>query len=311
MHLLDAPSDQADLATTGTVFDVQRASMHDGPGIRTTVFLKGCPLRCAWCHNPESQAACPQLSFDAERCLGCRECVAACAAGVHHFDEWGRHLVEFDRCGTRGGCVRACTAGALRIYGETQSVGAVLGEVEKDMAYYRTSGGGLTLSGGEPTMQERFCLSLLRAARRREIHTCIETCGISSQATYEQMLPFTNLFLFDYKATGENQHLALTGASTHSILENLRWLHNQGAHIVLRCPIIPHVNDDIDHLGAIAGLKRDLPRLLGVELLSYHNAGASKYERIGRVRPALPTELPARQMEARWRAQLKEAAKAR
>jgi pyruvate-formate lyase-activating enzyme len=154
MRLPDAPSDQADLAATGTVFDVQRASLHDGPGIRTTVFLKGCPLRCAWCHNPESQAARPQLSFDPERCLGGRQCVTACATGVHHFDETGRHLVEYDRCGARGECVSRCPAGALRIYGETRSVGAVLGKIEKDMAYYRASGGGLTLSGGEPTMQK-------------------------------------------------------------------------------------------------------------------------------------------------------------
>ena len=184
-------------------------------------------------------------------------------------------------------------------------MGAVLGEVEKDMMYYRASGGGLTLSGGEPTMQERFCLSLLRAAQRRGIHTCIETCGISSRATYAQLQPFTNLFLFDYKVTGENRHLALTGASSESILENLHWLHDQGAQIVLRCPIIPQVNDDSDHLGAIAGLKRDLPRLLDVELFPYHGAGASKYERIGRVRPTLPAELPGGQMEVSWWAQLR------
>jgi glycyl-radical enzyme activating protein len=311
MPLHDAPSDQADLAATGTVFDVQRASLHDGPGIRTTVFLKGCPLRCAWCHNPESQAASPQLSFDPERCLGCRLCAAACASGVHRFDGAGRHMVEFDRCDARGNCVSACTAGALRIYGKTLSVGAVLGEAERDMAYYQASGGGLTLSGGEPTMQEEFCISLLRAARGRGIHTCIETCGVSSRETYERLLPFTDLFLFDYKATGERRHLDLTGGSARSILRNLHWLHDQGARIVLRCPMIPRVNDDMDHIRTIAGLKRELPRLLGVELLPYHDAGVSKYGRIGRARPALRTELPAKHMEARWRARLEEAERER
>ena len=270
---------------TGIVFDLQRASLDDGPGIRTTVFLKGCPLHCAWCHNPESQRPGPELAFDATLCLSCQACVTACASGVHTFDATCHHAVAFDRCLAAGACLTVCPSGALRLYGHEQSVETVLAEVIKDRAFYSASGGGLTLSGGEPTAQLEFCLALLQAAKAAGISTCIETCGFAPRESFAALLPVTDLFLFDYKASDPELHASLTGASNALCLANLRWLHAQGAAIRLRCPLIPGVNDDSMHLRSIAALSAELTGLQGVEILPYHGSGAVKYERLGRQLP--------------------------
>jgi pyruvate formate lyase activating enzyme len=288
-------------STKGIVFDVQRASMHDGPGIRTTVFLKGCQLRCAWCHNPESQRRRPELGFDAAKCAGCRACAGACAQGVHAFDPAGRHLVAFDRCIAAGACVAACPSEALRLYGGETTVDEIMRDVVKDRAFYEASGGGLTLSGGEPTVQLAFCLALLRAAKAAGIHTCVETCGFAPRESFEALAPLTDLFLFDYKDADGARHAANTGVSNERILDNLRWLHGQGAAIVLRCPLVPGVNDDDAHLRSIGALRRELPRLAGVDLLPYHEAGFGKYERLGRPRPALGAAAPDAARQAQWR----------
>jgi glycyl-radical enzyme activating protein len=285
---------------TGIVFDIQRSSLHDGPGLRTTVFFKGCGLRCAWCHNPESQALHPELSFDAAKCSSCGACVDACAQQVHAFGANGSHLLNFESCLAAGDCVRACPSEALKCFGDTMTVDAVMAEVRKDVAYYASSGGGLTISGGEPTLQPEFCLKLLRAARNEGIHTCVETCGFSAQECYATILPFVDLFLFDYKVTDPLQHLALTGGSNTRILSNLRWLHAQGADIHLRCPLIPGVNDSLDHLLAIAALSIELPRIQAVELLPYHESGIGKYERLGRSRPSIVASAPDDATQASW-----------
>ena len=298
-------------STTGILFDLQRASMHDGPGIRTTVFFKGCPLRCAWCHNPESHRPAPQLAFDAARCTGCRACVDACASSVHSFTETEVHRIDFDRCVAAGACVSGCPTGALRLYGREWTVGEVMREVEKDRVYYTTSGGGLTVSGGEPTAQLDFCLALLRAARAADIHTCVETCGFAPRASFTVLLPLTDLFLFDYKATDPVRHEELTGAANEIILDNLRWLHAAGANIVLRCPLVPGVNDHAEHLHAIAALSRELPDLRGLELLPYHESGAGKYERLGLRRPDLGAAPVTPAQQEAWRVMLDAAGCAR
>lgn len=283
----------------GIVFDVQRCSLRDGPGIRTTVFLKGCSLNCLWCHNPESISPKPELSFDAEMCVHCLACVAACPHGAQQASE-SQHVLARDLCRACGACVAECAYGALKMVGELMSVEAVLREVEKDSAYYHRSGGGITLSGGEPMVQFDFALALLRAAKARGIHTCVETNGFAPQARYEQTLPHVDLFLFDYKATDPERHQTLTGVTNEMILANLDFLYRRGASIVLRCPLVPGINDARPHLAGIAALASRYQNLAGIEIMPYHEMGREKGRRVGR-KPALPNlKTTSEETKASW-----------
>jgi len=266
---------------TGLVFDIQRCSLHDGPGIRTTVFLKGCPLACLWCHNPESISPAPELSFLEDRCTRCGACVQICPRRAHQVAD-GRHLIARACCAACGTCVAACPNQALRIVGEEMEADDVLGVAARDRAYYDRSGGGLTLSGGEPMLQFDFTLALLRGARARGLHTCLDTCGLASQEQFAQVLPFVDLFLFDYKATDPEQHRALTGATNEQLLEALAFLDARGAAVVLRCPLIPGVNDSAEHLAGIAALAARFPRVVGVEVMPFHTLGREKARTVGR-----------------------------
>jgi pyruvate formate lyase activating enzyme len=266
---------------SGVVFDIQRFSLNDGPGIRTTVFLKGCPLNCAWCHNPESISPAPQLSFNAIKCTRCRLCAKACRKGVHSFGPRG-HRVAFGACAACGACVRVCPNSALRIIGARMTVPEVMREVLSDADYYGRSGGGMTLSGGEPMLQYGFALALLKAARGKRIHTVVETNGTAAPGRYREIARFTDLFLLDWKATEPAKHRALTGVDNAPILRNLDLLYRMGKAIVLRCPLVPGVNDSDAHLRGIAGLARRYPRLAGVEIMAYHDFGTSKSRNIGR-----------------------------
>lgn len=181
------------------VFDIQKFSIHDGPGIRTTVFLKGCPLRCVWCHNPESWRPEPELLFTAAKCSGCRRCAEVCPAGVHSFTADGRHELDRAACVRCGKCVELCPAEALELCGRSFTVEEVMAEVRKDCIFYENSGGGMTLSGGEPMMQFDFLHALLRLAHKAGLHICLETCGFAAWKQYETILPFVDLFLFDIK----------------------------------------------------------------------------------------------------------------
>jgi glycyl-radical enzyme activating protein len=290
--------------TTGIVFDIQRFGLHDGPGIRTVVFLKGCPLHCAWCHNPESQVRQPQVRFREEVCVRCGACAAACEHGAHEIGLDG-HLYDRTACQVCGRCIEECLYEGLVLTGKEYSVEEVMAVVRRDVVYYDQSGGGITLSGGEPLAQPAFTLALLQAARAEGIHTCIETSGCAAQPVLERVLPWVDLFLYDYKGSGE-QHRALTGVDSGIILENLAILIERGAQVRLRCPLVPGVNDSDEHLAAIVDLERRFPALDGIDLLPYHNTGSGKYGQYGMLYelPDLPSATDADQQ--RWLERLQE-----
>lgn len=285
----------------GTLFQIQRFSVHDGPGIRTTVFFKGCPLRCKWCHNPEGMDRAPQVSFIAERCLHCGVCEGVCESGVHAVTP-DSHTLERSACTACGMCADSCPASAVELVGREYTVTEVVGVVIRDEPFYRTSGGGITLSGGEPLAQIDFTEALLTEAKRRSLHCCVETSGYATFATIARIQPMVDLFLYDLKETDDERHKAYTGVSNRVILENLRRLHDDGAQIRLRLPLIPGVNDCDDHLSAAAKLIETLPNLEGVEIMPYHRLGLSKSDRFGTT-AALSPDIPEPSAEtiAHWR----------
>ena len=264
----------------GRIFDIQRFSIHDGPGIRTTVFFKGCPLACIWCHNPEGVRYGYMLSFLPNLCIGCGFCFETCPNGAHQMAK-GQHVLDRDACQVCGACCEGCFSGALEFIGRDASVEEVLAEVLRDVPFYETSGGGMTLSGGEPMMQAGFSEALLKAAKQEGLHCCMETCGFAPFPLFERIMPYVDLFLYDIKETDEKRHVAYTGQSNRLILENLRALHHHGAQIVLRLPTIPGYNDRPDHFQTIAELVRELPGLAGVKVMPYHSLGTSKLDRLG------------------------------
>lgn len=276
----------ASAAVTGTLFDIQPFSIHDGPGIRTTVFFKGCPLRCLWCHNPESWDSGNELFFAPGRCIACGACAQSCPRSAHEMRN-GTHRIVRKRCTVCGRCARECPSGALRRIGRRASAGEILAEVMKDREFFRDSGGGMTLSGGEPAAQPDLAAALLQGARAEGIHTCIETCGACEPAVLDRLQPLTDLFLFDIKADPE-RHRRLTGVPLEPILENLERLHNRGARIGLRLPLIPGINDTEAHFRNIAAVARRLTSLESFHLLPYHPLAAGKHDGLGRRNPLPP-----------------------
>lgn len=264
----------------GLVTDIQRFSVHDGPGIRTTVFLKGCDLRCAWCHNPETIHPRPQLQVFPGRCLGCGACVTACRHGAR-VREGAEIRFCRERCRACGDCVRACAAGALVMVGREMTVDQVLAEVREDTPYYANSGGGMTLSGGEPLCQPDFSRRLLEGARSAGIHTAVETNLATSWEKIENLVPLTDLFLVDLKLADPERHRRWTGKSCEGILENLRRLASVGRPVIVRTPVVPGVNDDGESISAVADRLRQFPSLVFYELIPYHPLGAWKYRSLG------------------------------
>jgi pyruvate formate lyase activating enzyme len=290
----------------GMIFDIQRFSIHDGPGIRTTVFFKGCSLGCRWCHNPEGISPAPVLSFMASKCIGCGYCFRACVRAVHSM-RGGQHVMDRSRCEVCGRCATECHAQALELIGRRASVEEVMAEVLADRAFYQTSGGGMTLSGGEPLMQFEFALALLRAAKNERLHNCVETSSFVSWTNFERVLPLTDLFLCDVKDTNDARHLANTGVSNGLILSNIRRLHEAGANIRLRVPLVPGCNDAQDNLDGLARLAAELPRIEGVEILLYHKLGLGKHQRLGSHNPLEFDPSPtAKDRRDEWIAQLRQ-----
>lgn len=290
----------------GRIFEVQRFSIHDGPGIRTTVFLQGCPLRCLWCHNPEGMSFRPGVSFDAEKCIGCGYCFGACEQGGHKRNEAGAHVLDRSVCRGCGKCAAECYAGALEVIGREVSAGEVVREAMRDEAFYRTSGGGLTLSGGEPLAQIEFAEAILIGARAAELHCAVETSGYVEFERFRRLMPLVDLFLYDIKETDEKRHLAYTGMPAGLGVENLRALHELGAAILVRLPIVPGLNDREEHFAGVAELVKSLPRLLGVEVMPYHPMGAGKHARMGINAAMEPVAMPDDATVQGWRRKLRE-----
>jgi len=290
---------------SGVVFDIQRFSLNDGPGIRTTVFLKGCPMKCLWCHNPESQSYVPQLSFNQEKCIDCLECLIACPSGVHKNIN-GKHVIDFELCKLSGECIKNCPTEALKILGYPSIVDEIISEVLKDEMYYKNSGGGITISGGEPMAQFEFTKALLIASKEVGLHTCVDTCGFAKTDHFQEILPYTDLFLFDYKATNPVNHKKLTGVDNKLILKNLEFLYKKNASIVLRCPIIPGLNDSVEDLGRIAAMGNKYPMLREINLLPYHSFGIDKFKRIGETNSLDNIRVPSEEQKKNWILEIRE-----
>ena len=264
----------------GLIFNLQRFSIHDGPGIRTTVFMKGCPLKCLWCANPESQDFIPNLMVRDINCRGCGACVDACVEGAISMSKEGRRGITRDRCTQCLLCVDACIYGSLNVCGRYVGVEEVLDEVLKDAAFYNNSGGGMTVSGGEALSQTRFVTRLLKGAKREGLHTTIDTSGYIPWKEMKEVLRFTDLVLFDVKHLDSEEHEKTTGVDNRRILDNLRRVSRE-KEVWLRVPLIAGFNDSDAHIDNIAVLGRDM----GVEkisLLPYHEGGKSKSEQLGR-----------------------------
>lgn len=269
------------VSSEGIVFNIQRFSVHDGPGIRTTVFLKGCPLHCRWCHNPEGLSREPQVLLSRENCVHCGRCASVCAQGCHRMEGDG-HRFDAADCIRCMRCVEACPYRALEACGERMSVGQVLEAVGRDQAFYAESGGGMTVSGGEPLMQPAFTEALLRGAGEMGIHRAIETSGAAPAETAARIWPLTDLVLLDWKHSDSELLREYTGARLEAVLSALAQLQKLSKPVILRCPVIPDVNDTAHHFCGIAGVVRQFACIRQVDIMPYHSLGTAKSARLGR-----------------------------
>ncbi|MCK9280960.1 MAG: glycyl-radical enzyme activating protein [Melioribacteraceae bacterium] len=268
------------MSETGIIVDIQRFSIHDGPGIRTTVFLKGCPLNCKWCHNPEAINYNIQLSFNREKCLDCFKCISVCPSSVH-FERAGKHEVNFSECNLSGRCLTVCPNKALTLTGKVRTVDKIIELILRDKDYYNNSGGGVTISGGEPMTQFQFTKQILKACKENEIHTTLDTCGHAPSDRYLDIMPYVDLFLYDFKESDFQKHKEYTGVYNDLIQKNFNLLYDNGAKIILRCPIVPGFNDTEKHFHAISDIYRKFTKLHGIEIMPYHNIGLDKARKIG------------------------------
>ena len=269
----------------GYVFNIQRFSVHDGPGIRTIVFLKGCPLHCQWCANPESQTPIPTVAYNETKCIGgeCILCQRVCESKAIFYRGFSSVKFNFKKCINCLKCVSVCPAKAITAYGDLREANDVIDEVEKEQMFYAYSGGGLTISGGEPLYQHEFTLALLKEARRRHIKTAIETTGFSSWEIFDEIVQYLNYILFDIKTMNSDIHRKYTGVGNERILENFKKLKEKYPSLPtrVRTPVVPGVNDTKEDIFAIRNFIKDYPNV-EYELLKYHKYGQQKYEYIGK-----------------------------
>lgn len=266
------PDDHAVIA------DIKRFAVHDGDGIRTTVFLKGCYLRCQWCHNPEGLIQEPQLAYYAHKCLHCGACATVCPTGAQAIKD-GRHLYDRTKCVACGLCEGECPSDALKLYGRVMCVEQLLPLLLEDRPFYENTGGGVTLSGGEPLCQPEFCTELFHRLREENIHTALDTSGFAPREVFDRIFPYTNVFLYDIKAYDEDIHLKRTGVGNSIILDNLRYLDQKGAAIQIRIPYVPTMNDD--QIKKIGRFLSTLQNIREIKILPYHALSRSKYDALG------------------------------
>lgn len=264
----------------GVIFNIQHFSLNDGPGIRTVVFFKGCPLKCKWCHNPESQSTKPEIMFYNDRCILCKKCVEVCANNVHLITK-DRHIIDREKCVGCGKCAKACSISAIEFMGREYTVDGVMDEIAKDDVFFGSEG-GVTFSGGEPFAQFEFLYELLQMCKRKGYSVCIETSGFAKTDNILKAKEYTDYFLYDCKETDTQNHKKYIGCDMNLILNNLEALNKVGANIILRCPIIRGVNDREEHLRKIAEIAEKYENILRVEVEPYHSFGERKYSALGK-----------------------------
>ena len=260
----------------GILLEPKRFAIHDGPGIRTTFFFKGCVLKCIWCHNPESISPKPQMGYYAHKCINCGECADVCPVKAHTFSADGIHQFDPLLCNDCGKCEEVCLGKALKQYGKEMTVDEVMKIALEDLTFYQESNGGVTLSGGEPLMQPDFALALLKELKNAGLHTAVDSCANVATSHFEKILPYTDMFLIDFKHADSAEHKKLTGSGNELICKNLEWLSNQGAEIEIRIPVVPGCNDSPDNMERTADFLGKL-HLKAVRLLPYHSLAGSKY----------------------------------
>lgn len=292
--------------TTGVIFNTQKFSIHDGEGIRTLIFMKGCPLRCLWCSNPESQATEIEIMDVKSNCVKCGKCAVLCE---NHAIRGADFDIDRTLCSRCGKCAEKCYANAKKIVGRKMTIREVMRIIEKDRIFYTNSGGGVTIGGGEPVMQHEFVEALLRACKESNIHTAIETCGYGAWEKIKGIFEFTDQIFFDLKAMDADLHRRLTGASNERILENAEKAAGLGKEIIFRIPLVPGCNDSEENVKAtgefVASLQKENDRI-GIELLPYHNLGQDKYQWLNVEYELVDTEKPAEEKIAAYKTMLAE-----
>lgn len=283
---------------TGTIFNIQRFCTDDGPGIRTTVFLKGCPLHCIWCHNPESQVQRNEVMFDEKKCMNCGKCGTICPRKCHLIEK--KHAFKRSLCVGCGACVARCPSKALELYGKTITVDECYEEVKKDKVFYENSGGGVTISGGEPLFQPEFTAGLLRVCQEDGIHTAIETSGFADERVLLSVIKYCNLILFDIKETDAAHHQRYTGAPLSPILENLNIINEKKIPFIIRAPIIPTLNDRDAHFKALKAMHENMQYCQGIQIMPYHRVGTYKYDLLNKKNLCSEVSEPSKEMIEAW-----------
>ncbi len=262
---------------TGTIFNIQRYSIYDGPGIRTTVFLKGCFLKCFWCHNPEGASAEPEIQILDFKCRRCGLCIENCPNNARFLSD-GRILIKKNKCTHCLKCIKVCPSGATELIGNEVKVKEVLSIVEQDIPFYKRSDGGVTFSGGEPFLQAKFLKNCLMECAKKNIHTAVDTSGFVEEHKLKEIMPYVNLFLYDIKSLDDNKHKNATGVSNKIVSDNLKMLLKSKARVHLRIPIIPTFNDSVEDIQQIADFISDLKDIEFIEILPFHQLGSGKYK---------------------------------